>query len=91
MAVVFDFSPSDAGDAIGPGYYVDEPVEHRHLAVVGDDECIVSITVAGNMEYLAADGTVSKIDNTATVRAAYYRWCEEHGRAPDARVDIGRS
>lgn len=74
---------------IGPGCYVYEPAGNIDTwSVVGDEDCVVSITVAGDMEYLHADGTVSRVDNTATLRATYHRWCLDHGRSPDLRLDI---
>ena len=57
-------------------------------AAVGDEDCIVSIVVAGAMEYLDDDDHVLKADDTESLTATYLPWCEETGAAPDPRLDI---
>jgi hypothetical protein len=76
-------------DVIGPGGYVYEPAGNvDSWKAVGDEECIVSIVVAGAMEYLDDDDHVIASDDTASLRATYLRWCEQAGTAPDPRLDI---
>ena len=76
-------------EVIGPGGYVYEPAGNvDSWAAVGDDDCIVSIVVAGAMEYLDDDDQILKADDTASLRATYLKWCEETGTQPDPRLDI---
>ena len=56
-------------EVIGPGGYVYEPAGNvDSWAAVGDEDCIVSIVVAGAMEYLDDDDHVLKADDTESLR-----------------------
>ena len=76
-------------EVIGPGGYVYEPAGNvDSWACVGTEDCVVSIIVAGAMDYLDDDDRVIASDDTASLRATYLRWCEATGTEPDRRLDI---
>ena len=76
-------------EIIGPGGYVYEPAGNIDTwSCVGTEDCVVSIIVAGAMEYLDDEDRVIASDDTASLRATYLRWCAETGTEPDPRLDI---
>lgn len=76
-------------ELIGPGTYVYEPAGNiDSWQAVGDEDCVVSITVAGAMEYLDEEGNVLSCDDTDSLRTIYLRWCAKTGFSPDARLEI---
>jgi 2,4'-dihydroxyacetophenone dioxygenase len=76
-------------ELIGPGTYVYEPAGNiDSWQAVGEEDCVVSITVAGAMEYLDDEGNVLSFDDTDSLRATYYRWCAQTGTSPDPLLEI---
>lgn len=76
-------------ELIGPGTYAYEPAGNiGSWSGVGDETCIVSITVAAAMEYLDDEGNVLSSDDTDSLRDTYHRWCSQTGVSPDPRLEI---
>jgi 2,4'-dihydroxyacetophenone dioxygenase len=73
----------ETGEVIGPGAYVYEPPGNvDSWMAVGDEPVVVHIVAHGAMEYLDAQGTVTQRDTSASLLAAYHRYCAEHGLTP---------
>jgi quercetin dioxygenase-like cupin family protein len=77
----------ETGEIVGPGGYVYEPAGNvDSWMAVGDEPVVVHITAYGPMEYLGEDGAVLRRDSPSSLRAAYHRYCAEHGLVP---LDLG--
>lgn len=80
----------DTGEIIGPGTFVHEPRGNNDTwRSVGDEPCIIQISVKGRVEYVDANGNVLKHTDTFTAQAAYLEWCAEHGVAPHPALARG--
>jgi hypothetical protein len=80
----------ETGEIIGPGTFVYEPRGNSDSwRCVGDEPCIIQITVKGRVEYLDASGGVLSHTDTYTAQAAYLAWCAEHGVAPHPALARG--
>jgi 2,4'-dihydroxyacetophenone dioxygenase len=65
---------------IGPGDYVYEPPGNTDWwRIVGDETMVALVVVRGQVEFLAADGSVRSIANAATQRAELQRHCQAQG------------
>jgi 2,4'-dihydroxyacetophenone dioxygenase len=68
------------GEIAGPGAYVYEPAGNDDCwRCVGDEPCIVQITLSGCVVYIAEDGTEDSYTDTAKLKEQYLRWCESTG------------
>lgn len=68
------------GECIGPGDYVYEPPGNTDWwKVVGDVPLTVLVVVHGEVEFLAADGSVRNRVSAATQLEAYRQYCEANG------------
>lgn len=68
------------GERIGPGEYVYEPSGNTDWwRVVGDVPLTVLVVVHGEVEFIAADGTVRNRVSAKTQLAAYREYCETNG------------
>jgi hypothetical protein len=75
------------GERVGPGNYVYEPAGTIDgWAAVGDEPCVIHITVAGVIEYLGEDGQVTETVSAATQRGIYLPWCRGHGVRPSGQI-----
>lgn len=73
----------ESGQIIGPGGYVHEPVGNvDSWRAVGDEPCVVHIEVNGRIEYLDADGAVTRYTDCGTARATYAQWCAARDLTP---------
>ena len=73
----------ETGEVIGPGTYVYEPAGNvDSWMAVGEEPVVVHIVAHGAMEYLDEHGTVTQRDTSASLVAAYHRYCAEHGLTP---------
>lgn len=64
------------GEVIGPGDYVYEPPGNTDWwKVVGTEPMVALVVVMGDVEFLAADGSVRLRVNAATQLAEYRRHC----------------
>ena len=69
----------ELGIVVGPGSYVFEPVGTiDSWQAVGDEPCVIHLTVTGDVEYLDENGAVSASYNTNTQRVLYANWMSEH-------------
>jgi hypothetical protein len=76
-----------SGELVGPAGYVYEPAGTVDgWGAVGDEPCVVHITVAGTIEYLDDNGQVIESVNAETQRAAYLAWCRDHDVHPSGRI-----
>ena len=67
------------GEVIGPGDYVYEPQGNVDWwRVVGDETMTALVVVRGEVDFLAADGSVRYTANARTQRAELQRYCAEH-------------
>ncbi|MCP3097378.1 2,4'-dihydroxyacetophenone dioxygenase family protein [Myxococcus sp. K15C18031901] len=70
----------DTGEVVGPGGYVYEPAGNvDSWRVVGDEPAVFHITVMGSIQYLDAEGRVTREATPADRLVSYRRWCEEQG------------
>lgn len=73
----------DDGRVIGPGDYVFEPEGNvDSWEAVGDEVLILHVVVRGDVDYVAADGSVQKHITTARVMDDYRAFCAAHGLQP---------
>jgi quercetin dioxygenase-like cupin family protein len=74
----------DTGEIIGPGGYVYEPPGNiDSWMAVGEEECIVFVTVRGAIDTFGANGDVAVRNSTASVTESYRRFLEAQApRAP---------
>jgi 2,4'-dihydroxyacetophenone dioxygenase len=70
----------DDGRLIGLGDYVFEPPGNvDHWEAIGDEVLVLHVVVRGDVEYMAADGTVQRRITTADRIADYRAFCAERG------------
>ena len=68
------------GRTIGPGDYVFEPTDNVDWwQAVGDEPLIVHVVVKGHVEYVKADGSVTRRITTADRIVDYEKHCEAAG------------
>jgi anti-sigma factor ChrR (cupin superfamily) len=68
------------GKVAGPGAYVYEPTGNEDdWLCVGDEPCIVQITLSGRMIYLDDAGNELSFTDTAKLRQQYLDWCASTG------------
>lgn len=68
------------GRTVGPGDYVFEPAGNVDWwQATGDELLIVHVVVKGHVEYIAADGSVTRRITTADRIVDYRRHCEAAG------------
>jgi 2,4'-dihydroxyacetophenone dioxygenase len=68
------------GEVIGPGDYVYEPEGNVDWwRVVGDETMTALVVVRGQVDFLAADGSVRHTANASTQREELRRYCAEQG------------
>ena len=73
----------DDGRVIGAGDYVFEPVGNvDSWEAVGDEVLVLHVVVRGDVDYVAADGTVQRHITTADVIAGYRDFCASRGLTP---------
>ena len=78
------------GELLGPGDFIHEPPGNEdEWGCVGDQECVVMITLKGRVEYLLANGDVDHHTDTWTAQAAYLAHCARAGLAPVAALFRG--
>ncbi|MEQ1754954.1 MAG: cupin domain-containing protein [Micropepsaceae bacterium] len=71
------------GEQVGPGDFVYEPAGNvDSWRCVGDEPCIVQISLKGRVEYLDERGHVTSYTDAATARAAYFDWCHANAATP---------
>lgn len=70
----------DDGRVIGAGEYVFEPPGNvDSWEAVGDEVLVLHVVVRGDVDYVAADGTVQRHITTADVIASYRDFCATRG------------
>ena len=70
----------DTGEIVGPGDYVYEPEGNvDSWKVVGDVPLVVLVVVTGAVEYLDAQGHVTKRYTAQTLRDLYDGYCRSRG------------
>lgn len=70
----------DTGEVVGPGGYVYEPPGNvDSWRVLGDEPVVLLITVRGAVEYLDAEGRVTKSVGSAARLETYRQWCAANG------------
>lgn len=75
----------DTGEIAGPGAYVYEPAGNIDSWVcVGDEPCIVQITMSGRLTYLGENDERLDYTDTQKLRARYLVWCRENDCEPAA-------
>lgn len=68
------------GEVAGPGAYVYEPAGNEDCwRCIGDEPCIVQITLSGRVVYLDEAGEETSFTDTAALRHQYLDWCESTG------------
>jgi len=73
------------GAIAGPGAYVYEPAGNVDAwRCIGDEPCIVQITMSGRLEYLDERGEVTSHTDTPSLRAQYLQWCRSLQIQPTA-------
>jgi len=73
------------GHVAGPGAYVYEPAGNvDSWACVGDEPCVVQISMSGRLTYLGESDEPLDETDTPTLRARYLAWCDENGHEPRA-------
>jgi hypothetical protein len=77
----------ETGEIVGPGTYVFEPAGNvDSWRCVGDEPCIIQISLKGRVEYLDDDGAVIEVDDALTTRDAYQKWCDVRGVIPNVSL-----
>ena len=70
----------DTGEIVGPGDYVYEPAGNvDSWKVVGDVPLVVMVVVTGAVEYLDAEGRVTRRYTAQTLRDLYDAYCRSRG------------
>jgi quercetin dioxygenase-like cupin family protein len=73
------------GEIAGPGDYVFEPAGNEDSwTCIGDEPCVVQITMSGRVEYVDETGNLVSYTDTPKLREQYLAWCNEIGVAPAA-------
>jgi 2,4'-dihydroxyacetophenone dioxygenase len=71
----------DTGEIVGPGGYVHEPAGNvDSWRAVGDEPCVVFVTVRGAIDALGDDGRVLRRTTTGSIAADYSRVLAAHVR-----------
>ena len=77
---------------VGAGTYVYEPAGTvDSWMAVGDEPCVVHISIDGAMDTLDEHGGVMSSTGTADLRRIYLDWCAAHGETPTPALMGGRS
>jgi 2,4'-dihydroxyacetophenone dioxygenase len=72
---------------VEPGGYVHEPAGNvDSWKVVGDEPCVVHVEVNGRIEYLDAEGKVTRFADHSTSLERYLEWCAQTGTAVDPAI-----
>lgn len=75
----------DSGAIAGPGAYVYEPAGNEDSwACVGDEPCVVQITMSGRLTYLGPNDEVLDYVDTPKLRTQYLEWRRANGCEPIA-------
>ena len=75
----------DSGEIAGPGAYVYEPAGNEDSwTCVGDEPCVVQITMSGRLTYIGGNDERQSYTDTPKLRAEYLEWCRETGHEPRA-------
>ncbi len=70
-------------EEVGPGTYVYEPPGNADTwKQIGDEACIVHISVTGSIEYLDEKGNVTRVSNAIESQQMYLAFCEKNGKTP---------
>lgn len=70
-------------EVIGPGTYVYEPPGNvDSWRCVGEEPCVIHISLTGRVEYLDDEDRVVDFSDTHTARRAYLDWCARKGVTP---------
>ena len=68
------------GEIAGPGAYVYEPEGNDDCwRCIGEEPCVIQITLSGRVAYLAEDGSELSYTDTAKLRVQYLDWCRSTG------------
>ncbi|MEY2524753.1 MAG: 2,4-dihydroxyacetophenone dioxygenase [Ilumatobacteraceae bacterium] len=79
----------ELGVTVGPGSYVFEPVGTvDSWRAVGDEPCVIHLTVTGDVQYLNDDGSVAATYNTNTQRVLYTNWMAENRPGIEVRPEM---
>jgi 2,4'-dihydroxyacetophenone dioxygenase len=74
-----------SGHIAGPGAYVYEPAGNvDSWTCVGDEPCVVHISMAGRVAYVGDEGETLSYTDTPKLKAQYLAWCRENGHEPCA-------
>ena len=77
-------------EVVGPGTYVYEPPGNvDSWRCVGDEPCVVQITLTGRIEYIADHGTDYDQSDAESARRTYLDWCRDEGVTPDEALGPG--
>jgi len=83
---------TDTGERAGPGTYVYEPPGNNDTwRCLGDEPCVIHITVTGRVEYLDDAGNVTTYTDSHTAHALYLKWCETNGQVPRLAMNAARN
>lgn len=73
------------GEIAGPGAYVFEPAGNEDSwTCIGDEPCVIQISMSGRLTYVDDDGAAGESVDTAMLKQKYLAWCRESGVAPAA-------
>ncbi|HEX3578460.1 MAG TPA: hypothetical protein VHY33_07840 [Thermoanaerobaculia bacterium] len=73
----------ETDEVVGPGGYVYEPAGNvDSWTAVGDEAVIVHIVSFGAMEYIGADGEVTRRDTPSSLYETYARFCADNNLTP---------
>jgi 2,4'-dihydroxyacetophenone dioxygenase len=73
----------ETDEIVGPGGYVYEPAGNvDSWMAVGDEPVVVHIVSFGAMEYIGADGEVTRRDTPSSLYETYIRFCTENNLTP---------
>jgi hypothetical protein len=79
----------DSGEIAGPGDYIYEPPGNvDSWRCLGDQACVIQITLTGRIEYLDDDGAVTHHTDAETARHTYLRWCRARAAMPSAALGL---
>jgi hypothetical protein len=68
------------GKIAGPGAYVYEPAGNEDSwRCVGDEPCVVQITLSGRLTYVDEEGREQGFTDTPKLRQQYVDWCRSTG------------
>lgn len=77
------------GEIAGPGAYVYEPPGNEDTwQCVGDEPCVVQISMSGRLTHVRDGKLTADYTDTAKLRGQYLDWCQREGHQP---VAIGAS